>query len=59
TFGATPFPRIHETYELAEMEPGSHEFNLLRTKLLRQRNAVEDGFYQANRLIKGLLVHLE
>ncbi|MBA7472268.1 M28 family peptidase [archaeon] len=59
TFGATPFPRIHEIYELAEMKPGSHEFNLLRTKLLRQRNAVEDGFYQANRLIKGLLTHLE
>jgi hypothetical protein len=53
TFGATPFPRIAETPRLAEIgDHQLHEFQLLRTKLLRQRNAVEEGFYQANEMIK-------
>ena len=59
TFGATPFPRIHETYRLAEMDPGTPEFWFLHTKLLRQRNAVEDGFYQANELIKNTIRKIE
>jgi len=30
----------------------------LKTKLLRQRNAVEEGFYQANKLIEKALAKL-
>jgi hypothetical protein len=33
----------------------SHEFKLLKTKLLQQRNIVEEGFYQANTLIEQIL----
>ena len=40
------------------MDPETPEFGFLRTKLIRQRNAVEDGFYQANALIKGTLERL-
>jgi len=58
TFGATPFPRIAEITGLAGMDPETPEFGFLRTKLMRQRNAVEDGFYQANELIKGTLERL-
>jgi len=55
TFGATPFPRIQEIAKLAGMPPDSPEFHFLKTKLLRQRNAVEDAFYGANELIKETL----
>ena len=58
TFGATPFPRIVEITRLAGMDPETPEFGFLRTKLIRQRNAVEDGFYQANELIRGTLERL-
>jgi hypothetical protein len=58
TFGATPFPRIVEITRLAGMDPETPEFGFLRTKLIRQRNAVEDGFYQANELIKRTLERL-
>jgi hypothetical protein len=59
TFGALPFPRIAEINELAKMTPKSHEYNLLKNKLLRQRNIVEEGFYQANNLIEKILASLE
>jgi N-acetylated-alpha-linked acidic dipeptidase len=59
TFGATPFPRISGIIELAEMTLQSHEFNLLKNKLLRQRNLVEEGFYQANLLIEKTITKLE
>lgn len=52
TFGATPFPRIQEIMNLAKIHPNSDEFQFLRTKLLRQRNLVEDAFLLANELIK-------
>ena len=56
TFGATPFPRIHGILELAEMPlPHAAEFKFLRTKLLRQRNYVEDGFHLTNELIREAL----
>ncbi|MCW3989085.1 MAG: M28 family metallopeptidase [Candidatus Bathyarchaeota archaeon] len=58
TFGATPFPRIAEITRLAGMDPETPEFGFLRTKLIRQRNAVEDGFYQASELIRGTLERL-
>jgi len=58
TFGATPFPRIAEITKLGGMDPETPEFGFLRTKLIRQRNAVEDGFYQANELIKTTLERL-
>jgi len=58
TFGATPFPRIADITRLANMDPKTPEFGFLRTKLIRQRNAVEDGFFQANELIKGTLERL-
>ncbi len=58
TFGATPFPRIVEITKLAEIDPKNPKFGFLRTKLLRQRNAVEDGFFQANKLIKETLERL-
>ena len=58
-FGRVPFQRIYDVIKLAEMTlPYSHEFHLLRTKLLRQRNYVEDGFYQANMLIRETLKQL-
>ena len=36
----------------------SPEFKFLYTKLVRERNLVEDGFYQANELIKATLEKL-
>lgn len=60
TFGATPFPRIHGILKLADMPlPHSDEFKLLQTKLTRQRNFVEDGFYLANQLIRDTLARLQ
>jgi hypothetical protein len=60
TFGALPFPRIAEIVDLADMTlHQSHEFKLLKNKLVRQRNMVEEGFYQANNLIKKTLASLE
>lgn len=58
TFGALPFPRIAEIADLANMTSQSHEFKLLSNKLLRQRNIVEEGFYQANNVIKKILAKL-
>jgi hypothetical protein len=59
TFGATPFPRIAGIVDLANMTlHQSHEFKLLRNHLLRQRNAVEEGFHQANQLIRETLEKL-
>ena len=56
TFGALPFPRRAEIADLANMTlHQSHEFKLLKTKLLQQRNIVEEGFYQANTLIEQIL----
>jgi hypothetical protein len=60
TFGALPFPRIAEIVELANMNLNqTHEFNLLKNKLLRQRNIIEEGFYQANQLIEKTLATLK
>ena len=60
TFGRTPFPRIHEITELADMPlHQSPEFKFLRTKLIRQRNAVEDGFYRASELIRETLANIK
>ncbi len=58
TFGALPFPRIAEITDLANMAHPSHEFNLLHNKLVRQRNIVEEGFYQANQLIERIIESL-
>jgi hypothetical protein len=58
TFGALPFPRIAEITDLASMAHPSHEFNLLHNKLVRQRNIVEEGFYQANQLIERIIESL-
>jgi hypothetical protein len=56
TFGAQPFPRISQITDLASMTlHQSPEFKFLYTKLVRERNLVEDGFYQANELIKVTL----
>ncbi len=56
TFGAQPFPRISQITELASMTlHQSPEFKFLYTKLVRERNLVEDGFYQANELIRSTL----
>ena len=59
TFGAQPFPRIAPIIELSNMTlHQSHQFKLLKNHLLRQRNIVEEGFYQANSLIKETLEKL-
>jgi len=59
TFGAQPFPRISEIVDLANMTlHQSPEFKFLLTKLVRERNTVEDAFYQANELIKKTLTDL-
>ena len=58
TFGALPFPRIAEIFDLVSMTYQSHEFNLLHNKLVRQRNIVEEGFYQANQLVERILESL-
>ncbi len=59
-FGATPFPRIHGILKLAEIPlPQSAEFKFLQTKLLRQRNYIEDGFYRANELIRETIAKVE
>lgn len=60
TFGALPFPRIAEIKDLANMTlHQSHEFKLLLTKLVRQRNIVEEGFYQANQLIEKTIESIQ
>lgn len=60
TFGAAPFPRLQGIVKLAEMPlPHGHEFKLLRTKLQRDRNYVEDGFYLANETIKETLAKIK
>ncbi|MFB0543607.1 MAG: M28 family peptidase [Candidatus Bathyarchaeia archaeon] len=60
TFGATPFPRIYEILKLADMTlPQSPEFKFLVTKLVRQRNLVEDAFYQTNEFIKETIAKVE
>ncbi|MBD3206297.1 M28 family peptidase [Candidatus Bathyarchaeota archaeon] len=60
TFGAQPFPRIAPIIELSNMTlHQSHQFKLLKNHLLRQRNIVEEGFYQANRLIEEILEKLQ
>jgi hypothetical protein len=60
TFGAQPFPRISAITDLANMTlHQSHEFKLLKNHLLRQRNIVEEGFTQANNLVKDILASLE
>ncbi len=60
TFGATPFPRINRILELADMPlHQSPRFKFLRTKLVRERNYVEDGFYQAVGLIRKTLARHE
>jgi hypothetical protein len=59
TFGAAPFPRIAGIVDLANMTlHQSHEFKLLRNHLLRQRNAVQEGFLKANQLIEETLEKL-
>ena len=59
TFGAQPFPRISEIVDLANMTlHQSPEFKFLLTKLVRERNMVEDAFYQANELIRKTLMEL-
>jgi hypothetical protein len=59
TFGAQPFPRIAPIIELSNMTLNqSHQFKLLKNHLLRQRNIVEEGFYQANQLIEEILEKL-
>jgi len=59
TFGAQPFPRISEIVDLANMTlHQSPEFKFLLTKLVRQRNMVEDAFYKANDLIRETLTEL-
>jgi len=60
TFGATPFPRIYEILELADMTlHQSPEFKFLATKLVRQRNLVEDAFHLANELIRETIAKVE
>jgi hypothetical protein len=59
TFGALPFPRVAEVIDLTNMTlHQSHEFKLLHNKLVRQRNIVEEGFYQANQLIDRIIESL-
>ncbi len=56
TFGAQPFPRISQIVDLSQMTlHQSPEFKFLYTKLVRERNLVMDGFYQANALIRATL----
>jgi len=60
TFGATPFPRIQGLLKLSDMPlHQSPEFKFLQTKLLRERNYVEDGFRLANDLIREKLAQVE
>ena len=55
-FGAIPFPRINPILKLTDMSlHQSPQFKLLKTKLVRERNYVEDGFFQANQLIRETL----
>ena len=60
TFGAQPFPRIAGIVDLANMTlHQSHEFKLLKNHLLRQRNILEEGFYQANKIMVDTIKQLE
>jgi len=59
-FGALPFPRLQPILDLTKM-PLTHtpEFKFLVTKLIRQRNLVEDGFFLAIKLIQETLRRVE
>ena len=60
TFGAKPFPRLQGIVKLVELPlPHTLEFKFLQTKLLRQRNMVEDGFHLANQVILETLAKVE
>ena len=60
TFGVLPFPRLQPILDLTKIPlPHASEFKLLETKLIRQRNLVEDGIYLANELIRDTLQHVE
>lgn len=59
-FGERPFPRLQGILKLAEMPLyQTSEFKMLKTKLLRDRNYVIDGFYLANELIESTLDKIE
>lgn len=59
-FGALPFPRLQPILDLTKM-PLTHtpEFKSLVTKLIRQRNLIEDGFFLAIKLIQETLRRIE
>jgi len=55
-FGLKPFPRLQPILELAQKPLPHHpDFKFLVTKLVRQRNYVEDGFYLAIEQIRDTI----
>ena len=59
-FGLKPFPRLQPILDLANMPlPHTPEFKRLVTKLVRQRNFVEDGFYLASKQIRDTLTKVK
>lgn len=55
-FGMKPFPRLQPILELAQMPLPQHpDFKFLVTKLVRQRNFIEDGFYLAIEQVRDTL----
>lgn len=58
--GYTPFPRLYGILDMADIEiPEADEFKLWYTKLLRERNFVEDGFYLANEAIRKTVAEIQ
>lgn len=54
--GYSPFPRLRGILRMTDIElPESEEFKLWYTKLLRERNYVEDGFHLANEAIRDAM----
>lgn len=51
-------PAMQPARKLAKMDPASDDYRFLRTKLVRERNRIEDALYRAtlevNRLVKEL-----
>jgi hypothetical protein len=53
-----PIPVLQPVGELARMEPQSHEFRMLETRLVRQRNRVCHALDQACQVIEDTLIEL-
>lgn len=53
-----PIPTLQPVTELARLEPDSHEFRILETRLVRERNKICHALVQARQVIEDTLARL-